>query len=123
MDALGIKTVTLPTLPTHTGQAAPILPKPASSDLPTLPQRQDGANFDVQIAEQKRFEAVRRRSQDIANVFIVSDRRFTIFKDTTGQYITRFTSLRDGRVTYIPEPQLFKLGGSGAEAAILNINA
>ncbi len=65
---------------------------------------------------------MQQASQDAANIYVVSDQRFTIFKDATGQYITRFTSLRDGKVTYIPEPQLLKSAGSYA-GATLNIKA
>ncbi len=103
--------------------SVPVLPQPASApSIPTggslvstelkLPGSGE-ASVDVQSVDQKRYEAVRVRSEAIANVFIVGDRRFTIFKDVTGQYITRFTSLRDGRVTYIPEPQLLKMSQGG----------
>ncbi len=81
-----------------------------------------GAGFDAQIAEQQRFQAVQRLSQQMVDPFVVSDRTFTIFKDITGQYITRFTSLRDGKVTYIPEPNLFRIGGE-SEKAVFNFKA
>jgi hypothetical protein len=51
----------------------------------------------------------------------VSDQKFTIYKDAAGQYITRFTSLRDGSVTYIPEPELFRSAGN--PASLLEIQA
>ena len=44
----------------------------------------------------------------LADIYAVSDSKFTIFKDASGQYITRITSLRDGRVTYIPEPEVLE---------------
>lgn len=44
----------------------------------------------------------------VTDIYAVSDSKFTIFKDASGQYITRITSLRDGRVTYIPEPELLQ---------------
>ncbi len=57
--------------------------------------------------EVKRYEAVYRASESFfKDVYAVSDTTFTIFKDTSGQYITRYTSLRDGKVTYIPEPDM-----------------
>lgn len=71
----------------------------------------DNGAFDEQLAQAQRLQAVQNVSQQIADTFVVSDRTFTIFKDATGQYITRFTSLRDGKVTYIPEPNLFRIGG------------
>jgi hypothetical protein len=45
------------------------------------------------------------------DVFVVGDSRFTIFKDVSGQFITRFTSLRDGTVTYVPEPDILRFSG------------
>lgn len=68
--------------------------------------------IEPKTAEEARFEAVRRASEFIAsNPFPVSDVRFTIYKSVSagGDYIyyTRFTSLRDGKVTVVPEQQLF----------------
>lgn len=46
----------------------------------------------------------------------LGDKKFTIYKDSrTGEYITRFTSLIDGSVTYYPPPQLLKLSAGSAE--------
>jgi len=60
-------------------------------------------------AEQRRYENVLQAAQSVfKDVFVVSDKNFSIFKDSSGQYVTRYTSLRDGRVTYIPEPQLLR---------------
>ncbi|MEQ1704802.1 MAG: hypothetical protein ABL867_02370 [Rickettsiales bacterium] len=73
--------------------------------------------FDEQVAQQQRFQAVQRISQKMTDPYVVSDRTFTIFKDATGQYITRFTSLRDGKVTYIPEPNLFRMGGESEKVS------
>lgn len=123
MDTLGIMNpVVLPTLPKPIRQAAPVLPQPTAPELP-LPKQGGEVSFDAKAAEQRRYEAVQKVAKDIANVFIVSDMRFTIFKDSTGQYITRFTSLRDGKVTYIPEPQLLKMSHSGASAPAVSIDA
>jgi hypothetical protein len=61
-------------------------------------------------AEQQRYEKVFRAAQSIfKDSYAVSDKSFSIFKDSSGQYITRYTSLRDGRVTYIPEPRLLQI--------------
>lgn len=69
---------------------------------------------DVATAEQRRFEQVKRAAESFfKDVYAVNDQTFTIYKDSTGQYITRFTSLRDGRVTYIPEPQLLQRSQGG----------
>jgi hypothetical protein len=124
MDTLGIMNpVVLPTLPKPIRQAAPVLSQPSAPELPRVPQPGGEVSFDAQAAEQRRYEAVQKVAQDIANVYIVSDMRFTIFKDSTGQYITRFTSLRDGKVTYIPEPQLLRMSHSGASAPTVTIDA
>lgn len=85
--------------------AADVLPKADSNSQVVIPQDAPD-QLDLQQAQQRRFEAVRQAAQQVANPYVVSDRKFTIFKDATGQYITRFTSLKDGRVTYIPEPNL-----------------
>jgi hypothetical protein len=61
-------------------------------------------------AEQQRYEKVFKAAQSVfKDAFVVSDKSFSIFKDSSGQYITRYTSLRDGRVTYIPEPRLLQI--------------
>lgn len=65
--------------------------------------------IDLNVAEQRRAEAVQEAAQTFrSDFFAVSDTTFSIYKDTSGQYITRFTSLRDGRVTYIPEPDMLQ---------------
>lgn len=92
--------------PSASSESAPVLPKP---DTDASAQLQQAEAPQVDTVEQRRFEAVRRAAQDIANQFVLGDTRFTIFKDTSGQYITRYTNLRDGRVTYIPEPDIFAL--------------
>lgn len=101
--------------PAVAGATLSALPKPATDPIFSAPQSE--ANFD---AEQKRFEAVQRAAQGIANLFVISDQRFTIFKDSAGQYITRFTNLRDGRVMYIPEPDLLNMARS-APAVTLDV--
>jgi hypothetical protein len=79
---------------------------------------------DLQTADQKRLEALQRAAREAANnSYVISDRTFTIFKDSTGQYITRFTSLRDGRVTYIPEPELLKSSNQTTAVSLLDIQA
>lgn len=96
--------------------SAPVAQKPEASFVPI--GAGDSEIFDPQVAEQQRFQTVQRLSQQVADVFVVSDRTFTIFKDVSGQYVTRFTSLRDGKVTYIPEPNLFRLGGESETMSV-----
>jgi hypothetical protein len=115
------------------GSTPPVIPvqiKPASGQAkvssdatPTLPKASGNTDqvVDAQAAEQRRYETIQRLAEGIANLYVVGDKRFTIFKDVSGQYITRFTSLRDGRVTYIPEPQLLRMSSS-APSPSLKIN-
>lgn len=51
-------------------------------------------------------EITRAASQYQADPYVVSDRTFTIYKDATGQYVVRYRSLRDGTITYVPEPAI-----------------
>lgn len=118
MDNLGITVPapiiikTAPSVPNTT----PVAVKPEVS-FPQIGQGDTGA-FDPAAADQQRFQAVQRVAQNVAEIFVVSDRSFTIFKDNTGQYVTRFTSLRDGKVTYVPEPNLFKIGGENDSTSV-----
>lgn len=62
--------------------------------------------------EDRRFSRVVETARRFASdFFAISDTRFTIFKDGSGQYITRFTNLRDGSVTFYPEPDMMALLG------------
>jgi len=61
---------------------------------------------DVSKTEKERLDTVIRAVSEFKNIYAVSDTTFTIFKDSTGQFVTRFTSLKDGSVTYIPEPDV-----------------
>jgi len=119
-------------VPAPSAAPAPSAPANAQPDTdqvvvsPPTPQ-QAQASYNAQAADQARFQAAQQMAQHvaIANPYVVGDQAFTIFKDSTGQYITRYTSLRDGKVTYIPEPTLFKMhSDSGGESPpLLNIKA
>lgn len=128
MDAIGLlQPITTQVLPAPTSQvSAPVVVSDSSQSAPLLIGGGSGgpADFDASTADQRRFQAVQQVAQEIANIYVVSDKTFSIFKDVTGQYITRFTSLRDGKVTYIPEPTLFKMASSAADVQpLLKINA
>ena len=64
--------------------------------------------FDTSVIDKQRRARVEKAAGDIANIYVVSNQVFTIFKDATGQYVTRFRNLQTGKVTYIPEPELLK---------------
>jgi hypothetical protein len=124
MDTLNIN-LTLPQLGRSSGgtsnKALPsIMPaKSSAPDLPVIGTPGESDFSDARI-EEKRMEAVKVAAKDL---FVLGDMRFTIFKDSTGQYITRFTSLRDGRVTYIPEPQLLNMSKGASSAPVVTLNA
>lgn len=95
----------VPVIPVR-NQGSPQVPGSAAS-APALPlPRAEPTSVDLDV---KLAEAQARREQAVrqaANSYVISDQRFTIYKDLSGQFITRFTSLRDGQVTYIPEPDV-----------------
>jgi hypothetical protein len=111
--------------PTNTGQGGQVgvVVSAPAQPLDGIP---DQVGYNAQVAEQKRADAVQALSQQAADNYVLGDQEFTIFKDVTGQYITRFTSLRDGKVTYFPEPVLYKAASSGGDsgpAPLVNISA
>lgn len=90
-------------------------------DTRVLPQR-------AKTAEDARYEQVVRAAQNfVGNLYPVGDKTFVIYKDATGQYITQYRSLRDGRVTTIPEPRLLRTfeasQSRGGDGVTLNIQA
>lgn len=115
MDA--IQTIATP-LPAPS-RPAPAPKQQAEPVLPTPRRMEQQAPTDAQVQE-KRQAALKEAA---AQAFVLGDQRFTIFKDSTGQYITRFTSLRDGRVTYIPEPQLLAMSNGSNHAPVVDLNA
>lgn len=112
------------------------LPSARSADFPVIkattentgavsqtPQVQETEEVAV---EARRLEQVQRAAENVfRDVYAVSDSKFSIFKDSTGQYITRITSLRDGKVIYIPEPQMLQYMErmQNARQALLEIQA
>lgn len=95
-----------PAVPLVAAQPAGVSRVAAAAPQPAPKEVKAEQAISLKSVEQQRFKAV----NDIANIYVLGDRRFTIFKDVTGQYITRFTSLKDGKVTYVPEPELLKRG-------------
>ena len=72
-------------------------------------------------AEKLRVEDLTRAAQNYqVDPYVVSDRSFTIYKDTTGQYVVRYRSLRDGKITYVPEPAIlpYQIQSSGRGSLI-----
>ena len=125
MDSIGLGSqVKALSLPAKSVPSAPASGTPRSGEAPIIGPKPDQVQFDAKTAEQNRAEALVRAAEQLANVFVIGDRTFSLFKDTTGQYITRFTSLRDGKVTYIPEPTLLKASeGSSGSNPLIKIEA
>ncbi|MBN66297.1 MAG: hypothetical protein CMM94_01865 [Rickettsiales bacterium] len=109
---------------TLSGAKAVDFPAAKKSDVQKEPVGVPAVEKGAQPAstDAKRQAQVERAAQQLfKDVFAVSDTKFTIFKDSTGQFVTRFTSLRDGRVTYIPEPDIVRFlesKGAAREALI-----
>lgn len=99
----------LPALPSRA--AVPAVPGTVAPRVDEEPatEFQEATIPSDQELEQLRMQQAEKAARVIADYFIVSDVRFTIFKDASGQYVTRFTSLQDGTVHYIPEPNMVKL--------------
>ncbi|MDG1286028.1 MAG: hypothetical protein P8P30_00510 [Rickettsiales bacterium] len=78
---------------------------------------------DVQRTERQRLDTVVRAASQFKNTYAVSDTTFSIFKDSSGQFVTRFTSLKDGSVTYIPEPDIERfIASNNARHSSANIS-
>ncbi len=86
---------------------------PAQASPPSQVQAPDAKTVaDTQTATDQtgsgRKAVVQRVAEQMfKDSFPVSDVKFTIYKDPGGQYVTRFTSLKDGKVTYYPEQTMF----------------
>jgi hypothetical protein len=94
----------------------------------TLPAPGSNSGDVALTPEQRRYNQVTQAAQRLAggDPYPISDRSFTIYKDASGQYVTRYTSLRDGRVTYIPEQKLlqaFERSQSSLREAVVALNA
>ena len=96
--------------------AVPVVPKskanvPAprrqvSADATPLPQSQKAGGVSEQQLAQAEAKRIERLRQAASTFVLGPPKSFTIYKDAAGQLITRFTNLSDGKVTYIPEPNL-----------------
>lgn len=100
------------------------IPAVRKSESVVIPQAANDS-VDAAVTEQRRFEKVRQAAESyFKDLYAVNDHTFTIYKDSTGQYITRFTSLRDGKVTYIPEPQMLQIQSRrGGGESLIEIQA
>ena len=103
-------TAQLYTPPTTTGNNDRVIPVSTTpvqqqAQQVTAPKKTDFTQND----NAAQYEAaIRQAALSFKDTYAVSDTKFTIFKDATGQFITRYTSLRDGSVTYVPQPVLLR---------------
>ena len=94
-----------------------------SASVASVP-RQPGEASVKNNTEEQRQAQVHRAAKAFNDFFPVNDVVFTIYKDSSGQYVTRFTNLRDGKVTYMPEPDLYNfMGRSGGAMNNVEIKA
>lgn len=94
-------------------QARPLPQQPAPS--------MDETKFNPQQTDETRLENLQRAAEMMqTDIYVVADAKFSIYKDLSGQFVTRFTSLRDGAVTYFPEQDMnFYMESRGARRKAL----
>ncbi len=81
-------------------------------------------DVDLTASDERRMQSIKRAIEQAKDTYPVSDSTFTIFKDASGQFVTRFTSLRDGSVSYFPEPELLKhLSNAGIDISSIGVDA
>ncbi len=101
-----VKTVQTAT-PATTSDSPAVAPVSAATQTPAPITAASSGNGSA-TTDSQREAAVRQAALSFKNFYAVSDQEFSIFKDVTGKYITRYVSLRDGSITYLPEPTLVK---------------
>ena len=85
----------------------PVIITTSTTEFPNVPLPPQDYQTAIERAEAQRFDGVYKASAAAAkDLYPLGDKSFTIYKDSSGQYITRYVSLRDGAVSYYPEPQL-----------------
>ncbi len=91
------------------------LPLPSVDKVKQVPAK----NFDG-----AREELLIKAAHTVSNYYVVSDVKFTIFKDN-GTFVTKFTNLKDGSVSYYPEQQLLKMYSqiSGEPVSLVDTDA
>lgn len=109
--------------PKRTDVAKDIIPQSTNAEYDSVVQNQQVS--DLPEAEKQRLDTVVKAAHSFRNAYAVSDLKFTIFKDASGQFITRFTSLKDGSVKYVPEPDIlqFMENASDRRAALVEMQA
>lgn len=73
---------------------------------------------DLSQVEKQRLDTVIKGAQQMNRTIGATGQTFSIFKDSNGQFITRFTNRATGAVTYVPEPNILKFAESGNPALV-----
>lgn len=108
--------VALGTTPPKSAEVA--LPLPVNT-APSVPQQVQVAQVSDQTIEDiilKRTDSLKQSISAALPRFFspVSEVRFTIYKDPSGQYITKFTNIASGATSQVPEPELLSMiAGNG----------
>lgn len=91
------------------------LPTPQPAPQPVVQSEPAPSTTTPQEMTERRSEAMRQALSAVLPKFFypVTDVRFTIYKDSSGQYITKFTNIVSGEVSQIPEPDLLNMLGGG----------
>lgn len=102
-----------------------VLPKSQTVQAPAHADKANQDQYNVSSDEGRRAKVEMAARDFIANAYVVSDHSVTIFKDSTGQFITRLRNLKDGRVSYYPEPDMLRMSvpSYGGDVKMLKINA
>ncbi len=120
MDALGsIKPIV--SAPVSV-KASTVLPSNAQPQaLPDLQSSSSSGevNFDAKAAEAKRQDVLVNAARSAPQP--LGSQVFTMFKDTTGQIVTRYRDQNSGKVTYIPEPELLRKASTANAQMLVNI--
>lgn len=95
-----------PAASANTDSLPPAAAATTATPAPFAPAQPAPQASQAQITDAERETALREAALSFRNTYAISDHSFSIFKDASGKYITRYVSLRDGTITYVPEPAL-----------------
>lgn len=95
-------------IPTVSGAPQSYKVPAATGTAPTSQQQAaNGNNTSGISAVQQEYEAAAKAAAATFN-YPLGSKIFSIYKDVTGQFVTRYVSLIDGSVTYVPAPVYMK---------------
>lgn len=108
---------TTTTTTTAKGQVPIYQPQPAQQTQQGVASNASNPDTADNIQTQY-LQALQQAALSFKNSYPLGDQQFSIFKDATGQYITRYVSLIDGSVTYVPQPVLVRPASASISPAI-----